>query len=115
MGKDLNNTKTLWNRYLVLTGEMKKFINQDDVDMFLKLLEQRNVLHNQLQEMGIGEFERSPEGKSLGSKIKIINADIQYKAQIWLNQAKGQERKVNAYSSLGYGDNRFGANFNFYK
>ena len=107
--------KDLWNRYLMLTEEMAKFLKEDNVDMFLNLMEQRTILHDELQKNGIGVFERSSEGKILGAKIQKVNADIQYKAQIWLNHAKGQERKVNAYSSLGYGDDRFGGNLNYYK
>ena len=115
MESKLEQASVLWNRFLMLTQEMKKFIDQDDVDMFLSLLEQRISLQKQIEELGTTGFEQSEAGQVLGEKITTLCADIQYQAQVWLNKAKGQERKVNAYGSLGYGDNRSGFNFNVYK
>ncbi len=105
----------LWNRFLMLTQEMQKFIMKDDVDMFLSLLEQRINLQKEIEKLGVTGFEQSEAGQVLGEKIKALCIDIQCKSQIWLNRAKGQERKVSAYGSLGYGNNHAGVNFNVYK
>ena len=105
----------LWNRFLMLTQEMQKFIGQDDVDMFLSLLEQRITLQKEIEKLGTTGFEKSEAGQVIGKKIMILCTDIQCRSQIWLNRAKGQERKVNAYGSLAYGNNHAGYNFNVYK
>lgn len=110
--KQVTEASVLWNRFLMLTEEMDKFLKKEDVDMFLTLLEQRVALQKALEELNDQVYCKSPEGKELIGKIMNISVNLQYEAQVWLNKAKRSRNGARAYESLGYGQNLSGFQFN---
>lgn len=92
----------LWRIFLVLTQEMDKFIEQDNVDMFLDLLEQRLALQKKIEALDNRTYHLSAAGREIIGKIGPIDADIRYKSQRWLNKTKKSQAMARAYDSLGY-------------
>lgn len=93
--------KEIWEKYLELTRELLKFIEQEDIDTFLDLVDQRQQLMEMLQSLPDHEFARSPEGAALREEIKPIDMQIIYKARSWLNKSKRNNMTVRGYDSFG--------------
>lgn len=91
----------LWRKFFVVTQEMRKFLERNDIDMFLSLLEQRQRLQALLEDLRDDTYHRTAAGKALIAQINPINAEIQYQAQLWLNKTKRQQATARAYDSLG--------------
>lgn len=96
-----NQAAELWRKFLVVTQEMRKFLLQSDIDMFLSLMEQRLRLQKLIEELRDDAYHRTEEGRALIAQINPINAEIQYQAQLWLNKTKRQQSTARAYDSLG--------------
>lgn len=94
--------KELWEKYLVVTQELLKFINEEDIDTFLTLVDQRQQLMEMLQKTPTHEFADSPEGKDLREKIKPMDMQIMYKARSWLNKSKRNNMAVKSYDITGF-------------
>ena len=73
--------KANWQMYLTLTQELLKFINKEDIDEFLDLVRQRNII----------------ECQELVQKIVPIDMQVIYKAKAWLNKSRRQNATVHAY------------------
>ena len=93
--------KEIWGKYLQLTKDLLKFIDQEDVDTFLELVDQRQQLMEMLQALPAHEFARSPEGVALREQIKPMDMQIMYKARSWLNKSKRNNMTVRSYDSFG--------------
>lgn len=94
--------KSLWDKFLTVTMEMRKFMEKDDVDMFLSLLEQRLRLQKLIEALPRNEYHFTPEGKEVLAKIAPLNGEIQRRVQRWLNEKKRGQSMARAYDSLGY-------------
>lgn len=112
MESNREKARELWQRFLVLSEEMEKFLKRDEVDMFLSLLGQRGVLQKEIERLDDAGFTRSPEGRELGEKIIKISANLQYLTQVWLNRSKQNRNMARAYENLGYGQNLGGFRLN---
>lgn len=97
-----SKAQDLWRKFLDLTQEMRKFLAQDDVDMFLELLRQRLELQKMIEQLDNHTYHLTAEGSALIAKIGPVNAEIQYKTQLWLNKTKKTQNMARAYDSLGY-------------
>lgn len=93
--------KEIWGKYLQLTKDLLKFIDQEEVDTFLELVDQRQQLMEMLQSLPDHEFARSPEGVALREQIKPMDMQIIYKARSWLNKSKRNNVTVRGYDSFG--------------
>ena len=93
--------KEIWEKYLDLTKDLLKFIDQEEVDTFLDLVDQRQQLMEMLQSLPDHEFARSPEGVALREQIKPMDMQIMYKARSWLNKSKRNNTTVRGYDSFG--------------
>ena len=71
----------LWEKYLELTKELLKYINQQDIDNFLKLVAQRDQLMNLLKEMEPHVFGKTEAGMAIREQIKPMDMQIIYKAK----------------------------------
>ena len=92
----------LWEKYLMVTKEMLKFISQQDVENFLKLVEQRELLMNMLKDMEPHVFGRTEAGAAIREQIKPMDQEILYKARTWLNKSKRNNMAVKSYDITGY-------------
>jgi hypothetical protein len=93
--------KELWGKFYILTQEMLKFIERDNTEMFLQLLEQRLRIQQLLEELDNKTWTRTAEGQVFFQKISPLDMQIQYKARCWLNKTKQSQDVARAYDSLG--------------
>ena len=100
----------LWQKFLMLTQEMLKFIEKNDIDMFLNLLEQRLGLQKQIETLADDVYHKTTAGQAIISKINPLNEQIQILVQKWLNNSRQQQQRAKAYDS--YGVSAFTQKFN---
>lgn len=91
----------LWEKYLAVTKELLKFINEEDIDTFLDLVDQRQHLMEMLQKLPTHEYANSPAGVELREQIKPMDMQIMYRARSWLNKSKRNNTTVRGYDSFG--------------
>lgn len=101
-GKTRFSEKEIWEKYLELTKELLKFIDQEDIDTFLDLVDQRQQLMEMLQALPDHEFARSSEGTALREEIKPMDMQIIYKARTWLNKSRHNNETVKSYDMTGF-------------
>lgn len=90
-----------WQDYLFLTEEMKKFLQKNDIDMFLSLLDQREAIQKELQ--GVQEdhpFYVSDKGKGLLQHIQQVNQTMMMSFQMVFNGLRKRENISNAYEGM---------------
>ena len=87
-----------WQLYYVLTQELLKFINKQDIDEFLDLAEQRNTIVDRMKALPETElYRQTDECRDLVEKIKPLDMQVIYKAKSWLNKSKQKNATVRAY------------------
>ena len=87
-----------WQLYYVLTQELLKFINKQDIDEFLDLAEQRNTIVSRMKALPETEiYRQTAECQTLVEQIKPLDMQVIYKAKSWLNKSKQQNATVRAY------------------
>lgn len=87
-----------WQLYYVLTQELLKFIDKQDIDEFLGLVGQRNIVIDRMKALPETELYRQTEAcKTLVEKIRPLDLQIIYKAKSWLNRSRHQNATVRAY------------------
>lgn len=92
-----------WNLYYVLTEELLKFINKADIEAFLDIAKQRNIIVERMKALPETEiYRKTPECRALVDKIKPLDMQVIYKAKAWLNKSRRQNAAVHAYD-LDYG------------
>lgn len=92
-----------WKKFEFLTHEMKRFLDQNDVDTFLNLLEQRNYFEKMIMTSSERTFVKSEEGRALLKELHAINHSISMGVQQWMNKTRGSRNATRAYESLGMG------------
>lgn len=101
----IEKAKILWEKYLTLTQELLKFINQQDVETFLSLVPQRDQLIELMEKLPSKNYLQREDFKEIGKKIIPMDREIMYKARAWLNKSRRQNSAVRAYdltnSALG--------------
>ncbi|ORU00587.1 hypothetical protein D081_1110 [Anaerovibrio sp. JC8] len=100
-GKHQLTERELWEKYMAVTKELLKFINEEDIDTFLDLVDQRQRLMEMLQDLPDHEYARSPEGVALRKSIEPIDMQIMHKARSWLNKSRRNNETVRGYDSFG--------------
>ena len=91
----------LWEKYYMLSAEMLKFIENDEVDMFLQLLEQRTAIQQLLEKLDDRIWPKTTAGQALYAKLKPVDMQLQYNARLWLNKSKQKNQAVKSYELLG--------------
>ena len=98
----LQQAKENWDMYYMLTQELLKFINQQDIDQFLELEKQRNSVVERMKALPETEdYRKTAECRALVAKIKPMDMQIIYKAKAWLNKSRQQNASVHAYDLQG--------------
>ena len=94
----LEQARINWQLYLTLTQELLKFINQADIDEFLDLVRQRNIVVDRMKALPETEaYRQTEECKALVEQIKPLDMQVIYKAKSWLNKSKHQNAAVRSY------------------
>lgn len=94
----LQQAKENWDMYYMLTQELLKFIDKQDIDQFLDLERQRNTVVERMQALPETEiYRKTEECQALVAKIKPLDMQIIYKAKAWLNKSRQQNASVHAY------------------
>jgi hypothetical protein len=101
MNANNEKIKSLWLTYFSLSEEMLKFIERENIDVFLQLLGQREEVQKILEQQEANDWPRTKEGQALYQKIKPVDMQVQYKARLWLNKSKHKNEVAKAYDSLG--------------
>lgn len=99
--KVLAEARELWQRYLMLTKELLKFIDQQDIDTFLAIVPQRGDLIEKMKALPENQFRETQECKDMIEEIKPLDMQIIYKARSWLNKSRRQNSAVRAYDLTG--------------
>ena len=100
--KSLEQAKANWNMYYVLTQELLKFIDKQDIDQFLEIEKQRYTIVERMQALPETEdYRKTEECQALIAKIKPLDMQIIYKAKAWLNKSRQQNASVHAYDLQG--------------
>ena len=110
----------LWQLYLTLSQELLKFIDRQDIDEFLALVEQREQVVQAMQAQPAESmaawrrtpecaallreikplemhWRRTPECAALLREIKPLEMQTIYKAKAWLNKSRRNTAQVRAY------------------
>ena len=91
--------QALWQDYQFLTKEMKKFLIEQDMELFNDLMNQRERLQAIIDQTVDGGFKVSPQGRSLLSEIQQVNQDITDNMQRQINSSKRQHQVSEAYGA----------------
>ena len=94
----LKQAKANFELYHMLTQELLKFIDKNDIDEFLELERQRNELVTRMKELPETEiYRKTEECQQLVQRIKPLDMQVIYKAKAWLNKSRQQNATVHAY------------------
>ena len=91
---------TLWEQYFVLTQEMQKFLDREDIDEFLNIAEQRNVIFDRMIAATTPEHKKTEEYKAFLKKLQPIAKDVMDRAKSWLARSKQRNVKVRSYTAM---------------
>ena len=92
--------EALWQDYQFLTKEMKKFLIQEDMELFNDLMNQRERLQTIIDQTPDDGFKISQQGKSMLSEIRQMNQDITANMQLLLSRSKHQHQVTEAYGAV---------------
>lgn len=93
----LDRVGELWKQYLVLTRELLKFIDKQDIDTFMSIVPQRDVLIERMKALPANDFRRTEECRAMIEEIRLMDQQIMYKARSWLNKSRRQNQAVQSY------------------
>lgn len=89
--------RSLWEKYRMLTHELMKFIDEEEVDTFLALVDQRGQVIEMLQALPSDPYRGSADFAALDAELRPLEMQIQYKARAWLNRSRRQNAAVHSY------------------
>ena len=93
--------RSLWEKYRMLTHELMKFIDEEEVDTFLALVDQRGQVVEMLQALPSDPYRGSTDFAALDAELRPLEMQIQYKARAWLNRSRRQNAAVHSYDLTG--------------
>ncbi len=93
------DAKALWEKYYVLTLEMQKFLDREDVDEFLDIAEQRNVIFDRMQAAITPKDKETEAYKDFLTKLQPVAKDVMSRANAWLARSRQRNVKVRSYTS----------------
>ena len=91
----------LWEKYRVLTHELLKFVDADEIVMFIDLVDQREHIVGLLKELPSDPYRMGAEWAALEAELRPLEMQIQYKARAWLNRSRRQNAAVHSYDLRG--------------
>lgn len=99
--------RQLWEKYLIATKELLKFIKEEDIDTFLDLVDQRQQIMEMMQAVpdDARDFSNTAECTAMREEIKPMDMQIMYRARTWLNKSRRNTAQVRNYDVTGAGAN----------
>ena len=97
----LKEAQLLWRKYFTLTEELLKFSDQQDNELFVELVDQRERLLNKIKALPANDYRETAECKALIDKMIPMDKQIIYRAKAWLNKARRQTGMVHSYDLVG--------------
>ena len=94
----VESTKALWEKYYVLTVEMQKFLDREDIDEFLDIAEQRNVIFDRMQAVTTPEDQETQAYQDFLARLKPVAKDVMGRANAWLVRSKQRNVRVRSYT-----------------
>lgn len=101
MTENLVSTEALWKKYAFYNREMLKFVQMDDIDMFLTINDRLLDVYEELRLASGDGFLQTPPGKALLAELTNNTHVIQLHVQRWLNGEKQRQSVTHAYNTLG--------------
>ena len=99
--KTHEEARVLWQKYFIITQELLKFSDQQDNDLFVDLVDQRERVLNKIKALPANNYRETAECKALIEKIIPMDKQIIYRAKAWLNKARRQTGMVHSYDLVG--------------
>ena len=91
--------RVLWEKYRMLTHEMMKFVDADEIDTFIGLVDQRGQVIEMLQTLPADPYRGSADFAALDAELRPLEMQIQYKARAWLNRSRRRNAAVHSYDT----------------
>ena len=91
----------LWEKYRVLTHELLKFVDENEIDTFIELVGQREQIVDLLRALPSDPYRMGTEWPAFDAEIHPLEMQIQYKARAWLNRSRRQNAAVHSYDLTG--------------
>lgn len=95
-GKD----EKLWREYLFLTNEIAKFLNKQDIELVIELLNQREQLQQQIEQLDDQGFSHSIKGQEVIKVIQQTEQAMKSKLEFLRNTNKRLMQVSNAYEGM---------------
>ena len=102
--------RELWEKYRMLTHELLKFVDADEIDTFIDLVDQREQIVDLLSALPADPYRAGEEWAAFDADVRPLEMQIQYKARAWLNRSRRQNAAVHSYDLTGA--NPLGSNLN---
>lgn len=99
--KAYEEAHALWEKYRVLTHELLKFVDADEIDMFIDLVDQREQVVDLLRALPSDPYRTGAEWPALDAELRPLEMQVQYKARAWLNRSRRQNAAVHSYDLTG--------------
>ena len=93
--------RILWQKYFMLTEELLKFSDQQDNELFVDLVDQRERILNKIKALPENDYRETAECKAMIEKIIPMDKQIIYRAKAWLNKSRRQTGMVHSYDLVG--------------
>ena len=89
----------LWEKYRVLTHELLKFVDENEIDTFIELVGQREQIVDLLRALPSDPYRMGTEWPAFDAEIRPLEMQIQYKARAWLNRSRRRNAAVHSYDT----------------
>ena len=89
----------LWEKYRVLTHELIKFIDGEEIDTFINLVDQREQIVDLIRALPADPYKESAAWEAFDAEVRPLEMQIQYKARAWLNRSRRRNAAVHSYDT----------------
>ena len=96
----IKEARILWQKYFALTKELLKFSDQQDNELFVELVNQRERVVEKMKALPENDYRESEECKKLIEQIVPMDKQIIYRARAWLNKSRRQNSAVRSYDLI---------------
>ena len=96
----LTQARILWHKYFAVTKELLALSDQQDNELFVELVDQRERLIEKLKSLPKNDYRESEECKKLIEQIIPMDKQIIYRARAWLNKSRRQNSAVRSYDLI---------------
>lgn len=91
----------LWQHFYDLSLELKKFLERNEMEMFMEILRQRAAFEEKIQQTE-PVYIKTPEGQALLQKVIAVNRQLLSGGENWLNRTRRGFHIERQYETLGF-------------